>query len=81
MGMNNTNTTQVTVGCKVSVTVPQDAPLLRTAWWPKEKIVTGTVQKIFKNGLVAVAIDQLGNRSEDGKHTIHLPSVWLSFQN
>jgi hypothetical protein len=35
--------------------------------------VTGTVQKIFKNGNVAVAIHQIRNFSEDGLHTMHFP--------
>jgi hypothetical protein len=34
-------------------------------------ILTGTVQKVFKNGKVAVAMDQLPMRGGDGKRTIH----------
>jgi len=41
-------------------------------WWPTGQ-VTGTVQKIFKNGQVAVAIHQLRNVNDsgDGLRTLH----------
>jgi hypothetical protein len=40
-------------------------------------MLTGTVQKVFKNGKVAVAVDQLPNRGGDGKKTIHFePEVF-----
>jgi len=62
----------VEVGQKVEIIVPDGHVLYSTAWWPKKGVrVTGTVQKLFKNGKVAVAVDQLRNRSEDGKHTCH----------
>ena len=35
----------------------------------------GTVQKVFRNGKVAVAIDQIRNRSADGCATIHFTGV------
>lgn len=35
------------------------------------KTLSGTVQKLFKNGNVAVAVHQLPNGSEDGCRTIH----------
>jgi len=38
---------------------------------------TGTVQKTYKNGRVLVAIDQLRNRSEDGRKSILLDVAQL----
>ena len=65
--------TTFNVGDKVRIELAEDADLYRTQWWPKRGVeVTGTVQKVYKNGKVAVAIDQLRNRSEDGKHTMHM---------
>lgn len=64
------------IGDRVTVRVPATAPLAAVAWWPKGE-VTGTVQKLFKNGKVAVAIDQIRNRSADGCHTMHLSPEWL----
>ena len=69
--MNN-----LTVGMKVEIRLPEGHPLYTTQWWPKAgKKVTGTVQKLFKNGKVAVAVDQLYNKSEDHKHTINFSTV------
>ena len=59
----------LTPGTRVRITPNDD--LLDTAWWPKSGDVTGTVERVFKNGKVAVAVDQLGNRSDDHKRTIH----------
>ena len=40
-------------------------------WWPAG-IVTGTVQKVFKNGFVAVAVHQLPLAGGDGLRTLHI---------
>ena len=34
-------------------------------------ILTGTIEKVFKNGKFSAAIDQLKNRSADGKKSMH----------
>ena len=39
--------------------------------------MTGTVQKVFKNGQVAVAADYYRNTSEDGRKTVHASAAWL----
>ena len=59
-------------GAKVRINVPEDDSLRQTKWYPKGE-VTGTVQKVFKNGKVAVAVDQLRNvqDSGDGLRTLH----------
>jgi hypothetical protein len=44
----------------------------RPQWIPVGPL-TGTVQKVFKNGKVAVAIDQIRNGSADGLHTLNVP--------
>lgn len=49
----------------------------RPQWIPVGTL-TGTVQKLFKNGKIAVAVDQIGNQSEDGKHTMHFSRARLS---
>ena len=68
--------TTLRVGQKVKVVIPADHCLYTTQWWPKRGVeVTGTVQKLFKNGKVAVAIDQLRNKSEDGRHTMNWSST------
>jgi hypothetical protein len=69
--MNSTHELQI--GERVRIEIPADSSLYQTKWWPKKGPVTGTVQKIFKNGTVAVAIDQIRNFSADGKHTMHIP--------
>jgi hypothetical protein len=62
------------IGETVQIVIDDDSPLYTTKWWPKHgQPVTGTVQKIFKNGNVAVAIHQIRNFSEDGLHTMHFP--------
>ncbi len=58
-------------GDKVKIVLPADADLFKTVWWPKDGNTTGIVQKVFKNGKVAVAVDQLPNRSRDGRATMH----------
>lgn len=72
-----TTTPTLAPGTKVHVTTPAGADLLTTKWWPKGE-VTGTVQKLYKNGNAAVAIDQIRNFSADGLHTINLPTSWLA---
>jgi hypothetical protein len=57
-------------GVKVTVIPTEQSGLLNCKWWPKGT-VTGTVTKVFKNGKVAVAVDQLRNFSEDGLRTLH----------
>lgn len=59
-------------GDKVRIVLAADADLLRTAWWPKGE-TTGTIQKVFKNGKVAVAVHQLRNVWDggDGLRTLH----------
>jgi hypothetical protein len=69
-------TTNLTVGQKVEIRIPDDHCLYTTAWWPKRGVqVTGEVQKIFKNGKVAVAVDQVKNKSEDRRHTMNWEST------
>jgi hypothetical protein len=64
----------IQVGQKVEIKNALPQP-----WFKKEypEFLTGKVEKVFKNGNVAVAVDQLQNRSEDGKRTIHFPSSLL----
>jgi hypothetical protein len=65
------------IGQKVTIHAPADSSLARYAkWWPKG-VLTGTVQKLFKNGKVAVAVDQLPNNSDDGCKTMNFPADWL----
>jgi len=61
------------VGDRVKVT--DDGIFAKADWYPKGR-ATGTVQKVFKNGKVAVAIDQLRqiHDSGDGLRTLHYPS-------
>lgn len=63
-------------GTKVRIEAPVDAAIRTTQWWP-QGTVTGTVQKTFKNGNIAIAIDQLQNRSDDGRRTMNIPATWL----
>lgn len=64
------------VGSKVRIQVPADHAVLTTSWFPKSG-ATGTIQKMFKNGTVAVAVDQLRNGSDDGKVTLHFSRQYL----
>lgn len=76
----------ITVGSRVVITAPADSYLVTghiingvahpIIWWPKG-LVTGTIQKLFKNGSGQVAIDQIKNRSEDGRKTMILPLTWM----
>jgi hypothetical protein len=73
-----TETTKLEVGMKVEIRLPDDHVLYTTAWWPKKgefEKLTATVQKVFKNGKVMIAIDQFRNKSEDGKHSMRWSSV------
>lgn len=71
-------TTTFAIGQKVQIEAPEGAALYTTAWWPKFGTkVTGTVQRIFKNGNIAVAVDQLPNRSDDMRKTMNLPAAWM----
>lgn len=63
----------VSSGSKVDVSLPDDSPFLQTKWYPKGP-VTGVVQKVFANGNVSVAIDQLRNMSSDGRRTLLVPA-------
>lgn len=40
--------------------------------------LTGIVQKVFKNGQVAIAVDQLRNNSEDGRRTLHFKAAFIN---
>ncbi len=63
--------TTLKAGDKVRIILKDNADLWRTDWWPKRGIeTTGTVQKLYKNGKVAVAVHQLRNNSEDRCHTL-----------
>ena len=77
--MNATMNATFQVGQRVEIRIPADHCLHGTAWWPKQGPVTGTVQKVFKNGKVAVAIDQIWNKSEDHRHTINWSSLECLF--
>lgn len=57
-------------GMAVKVQVAANSPFLSCVWWPKGE-VTGKVQKLFKNGQVAVAVDQLYVAGGDNKRTLH----------
>lgn len=72
--MNATN--EIKIGTKVEVALTPDAPLCQTAWWPTGT-VTGTVQKIYKNGTVLVAIDQIRNGSQDRKKSMNFSATDL----
>ena len=69
----------MTVGTKVNITIPQGEYLLECRWIPGPAL-TGTIQRLFKDSRAAVAIDQLRNRSQDGRRTLHLPLAWMSEQ-
>jgi len=45
-------------------------------WWPAGE-VRGTIQKIFKNGQIAVAVDQLFMAGGDEKRTLHFSAAEL----
>ena len=75
--MNKNNAAAFNRGDKVSILAPEGADVYRTQWWPKGEI-TGTVEKTFKNGNIAVAIDQMGNRSADHCRTMNIPFSWLT---
>lgn len=65
--------TKLTVGQEVEIILPDDCPLYRTAWWPKKgkfPKITATVQKVYKNGKVMIAVHQFRNRSEDRMHSM-----------
>lgn len=47
------------------------------AQWPNNP-TTATVERVFKNGTVAVALDHVRNFSDDGRKTVHVPSVYLA---
>lgn len=65
-----TTTRKLAPGDKVQIIPTPGGDFERCAWWPKGT-VTGTVQKVFKNGKVAVAVDQLRNWGGDGLKTLH----------
>lgn len=71
---------EIQIGSRVLVVLPEDAPLRGTQWYPKGE-VTGEVQRIFKNGTAAVAIDQIRNSSADGRHELHLRLEYLVLEN
>lgn len=62
----------IQVGDKVRVVDADRGGFSRCQWWPEGQ-VTGNVQKVFKNGKVAVAVHQLRNVSDsgDGLTTLH----------
>ncbi len=64
------------VGQTVKIETSPD--LARCRWWPKSGDITGTVQKVYKNGKVMVAVHQLRNRSEDGCHSLNFQPKWLT---
>ncbi len=62
-------------------------------WWSEESnflygkvyplVVTGVITKVFKNGTLLVAINEMRNGSEDGKRSMHvnkddLVNSWIS---
>ena len=67
--------TSLRVGRTVEIRIPEGHVLNRTAWWPKSGKVTATVQKVFRNGKVALAIHQIRNSSADGCHTLNWSSL------
>lgn len=60
----------LTPGTQVEIVLPADHPTLTAAWWPTDT-VTGTVEKVYKNGKVAVAVDRVHNQSADRLKTLH----------
>lgn len=57
-------------GDKVSIKVAEGSGFLKCVWWPKGD-VTGLVEKVYKNGKVSVAVDQIKNRSADGRRSLN----------
>lgn len=87
-----TKTQNLTPGTKVRIVVSENSPFLACAWWPttaerdgrfgsvwvrRSDEVTGTVQKVFKNGSANVAVDQIRNGSDDGLKTLSFKVVEL----
>lgn len=54
------------VGDKVKVTRTENSFFHRVQWWPLGD-VTGTIEKVCKNGKIRVACDQFRNTSNDGR--------------
>lgn len=71
------NTQALEIGTVVRVEVPADDPLMTTSWWPKAGPVFGTVERVFKNGRVAVAVHDLHNFSDDRMKTLHIERHFL----
>lgn len=66
----------LTPGTRVEIRVAADHSLHLCQWWP-EGVVTGTVEKVFKNGNVAVAVERIRNLSADGLKTLHFKATEL----
>lgn len=65
-------TTELEAGLKVRIVLPADSPFREVSWIADPDALTGTVQRVFKNGKVAVAVDQLRTwDSKDGLRTLH----------
>lgn len=75
--MNVVAHNSLAVGDTVRIAIPADHDLMTTQWWPKTGATTGTVQKLFKNGQIAVAVHQLRNRSADGFRTLQFSAESL----
>lgn len=57
-------------GTSVRIVLSEGHALLTTKWFPKTG-ATGTVERVFKNGRVAVAVNEVRNFSNDGLKTLH----------
>jgi hypothetical protein len=68
-----TATTTLEAGERVQIVIAEDHPLNSTTWFPRGEVF-GIVQKVFKNGKVAVAVEGVRNQSADGLLTMHFES-------
>lgn len=58
-------------GDRVTIIPTEGSAILSAKWFPTSGRATGVVERTFKNGKVAVAVDQVRNFSDDGRWTGH----------
>jgi hypothetical protein len=56
----------------IRIEMTADNQFNRCVWFPKGTHVMATVERVFKNGKLAVALHGTRNRSDDGRITVHL---------
>lgn len=66
---------QFSPGDKVNFTV---CPRWKACQWLKKDVEPATVQKVFKNGDVAIALHDVYAAGKDGRRTIHVKPSTLS---